>query len=90
MATKEEPSGRGRAEVKRIVLYITCACGRTFASEDLEPECPYCGRKYEARVVGDPWGFRVSLTLIGEAGRAELGSEDAEQRPKPRIDPIEP
>jgi hypothetical protein len=80
---------KGVASVGRIVLYITCICGRIFVSEDLEPECPYCGRMYEARIEGDPSGFKVSLRLIGGEESIELRSEEIDRRFKPRTDLIE-
>ncbi|MEM4969781.1 MAG: hypothetical protein QXE01_00850 [Sulfolobales archaeon] len=89
MSTDERMKKRGIASVGRIVLYITCICGRIFASEDLEPECPYCGRRYEARIEGDPSGFKVSLRLIGGEESVELGSEEIDRRFKPRTDLIE-
>lgn len=80
----------GSAVVKRMILYVTCACGKTFASEDLEPECPYCGRRYAATIAGDPSGFRVTLTLLGRGSEVDFELDKAKELFRSRGEPVEP
>ena len=53
------------ARLRLISLRIKCECGRGFVAEDLEPECPYCGRRYLVEVEGSGKSFEVSIVEKG-------------------------
>ena len=40
------------AHLMHISLKVNCDCSKDFISEDLEPECPFCGSRYSIRIIG--------------------------------------
>jgi Zn finger protein HypA/HybF involved in hydrogenase expression len=42
-----------RIRLEKISMIVTCDCGDEFIAEDLEPECPYCDRRYDVSIQSD-------------------------------------
>jgi len=47
------PKAKANVELKSLTLRVLCTCGKPFLAEDLEPECPYCERRYTVRLRAD-------------------------------------
>lgn len=50
-------------EVK-IAVKILCDCGHVFLSEDLEAECPYCGKIFQLQLHGKPEEIKTEIKGI--------------------------
>jgi len=55
-----------KTELKLISLEIICNCGKSFIAEDLEPECPYCDKKYSLQIHGSKKGIELKINQIKE------------------------
>ncbi|MCP8308305.1 MAG: hypothetical protein H3Z54_06385 [archaeon] len=53
-----------KTELRLISLEIICNCGKSFIAEDLEPECPYCDKKYSIQIYGSSKGIELKITQI--------------------------
>ncbi|MCP8314779.1 MAG: hypothetical protein H3Z53_10500 [archaeon] len=51
-----------KVELQLSLLQIICDCGRVFIAENLEPECPYCNRKYVSQIHDSPKGIVLKIT----------------------------
>lgn len=52
---------KARVKLKTLTLEILCTCGKPFLAEDLEPECPYCGRRHKVRLTAEPALLKVEV-----------------------------
>jgi Zn finger protein HypA/HybF involved in hydrogenase expression len=50
-----------KTELKLISLKIFCDCGKSFIAEDLEPECPFCDKKYSLQIHGNKKGIKLKI-----------------------------
>ncbi|MCP8308934.1 MAG: hypothetical protein H3Z54_09615 [archaeon] len=53
-----------KVELKLVSLRIVCNCGKDFIAEDFEPECPYCGKKYNLQIHGSVKGIELKITQV--------------------------
>ncbi|NWG09137.1 MAG: hypothetical protein HXX80_02290 [Nitrososphaerales archaeon] len=40
-----------RVELNRILFNVHCVCDKDFRTEDFQPICPYCNRRYFIEMV---------------------------------------
>ena len=67
-----------KATLNLISLAVDCECGHSFVAEDLEPECPFCGRTYFAKILGSE--DKISLWVMEEPNYSSSRSSIAARR----------
>lgn len=49
------------ARLKSIELIVKCECSEEFLAEELDPECPKCGRRYRVELRASPEAIELRI-----------------------------